>query len=256
MQKPVRTPLALSAIAFAAALLFSQGASAVDKLKMGMEAGHPPFNGKDASGQVVGFDVDIGNALCAKMKVECEIVTDDWDTLIPSLNNNQFDFLVSSLPISAERMQVVDFTNPYYSDKLQLVAAKDTNLSTDIPSLSGKIVGAQRGTAAGKWLQENLTDQSAVMLFDTQEDAYKQLASGGLDAVLTDKYVNYEWLKSDAGKNFETKGDAVGDGDKIGIAVRKGDPLRDKLNAALHELIVDGSYKKINDRYFPFNILQ
>nr|GFD59217.1 hypothetical protein [Tanacetum cinerariifolium] len=77
------------------------------------------------------------------MKVECEIVTDDWDTLIPSLNNNQFNFLVSSLPISAERLQVVDFTNPYYSDKLQLVAAKDTNLSTDIPSLSGKIVGAQ-----------------------------------------------------------------------------------------------------------------
>lgn len=251
MLKPTRTLLAL-----AAALLLSNGAHAVETLKMGMEAGHTPFNGKDASGQVVGFDVDIGNALCAKMKVECEIVTADWDTLIPELNAGQFNFLMSSLPISPERLQVVDFTNPYYSDKLELIAAKDNNISIDKAALAGKVIGAQRGTAAGKWLQENIGDQSAVMLFDTQEDAYKQLASGGLDAVLSNKYVNYEWLKSDAGKNYEAKGAAVGDGDQIGIALRKGDPLRDKLNAALHELIVDGTYKKINDRYFPFNILQ
>jgi lysine-arginine-ornithine-binding protein len=243
-------------LALTAALLLSASAGAAEKLKMGMEAGHPPFNDKDASGQVVGFDVDIGNALCAKMKVECEVVTADWDTLIPSLNSDQYNFIVSSLPISAARLQVVDFTNPYYSDKLELVAPKDTSMNSDKASLIGKIIGAQRGTAAGTWLEDNLDDQSAVMLFDTQEDAYQQLTSGGLDAVLTDKYVNYEWLKSDAGKNYEAKGNPVGDGDKIGIAVRKGDPLREKLNAALHEIIVDGTYKKINDRYFPFSILQ
>jgi len=236
-------------------LLLSASISAAEKLKMGMEAGHPPFNGKDASGQVVGFDVDIGNALCAKMKVECEIVTGDWDTLIPSLNNNEFDFLVSSLPISAAREQAVDFTLPYYSDKLELVAAKNAVLSPDKTSLKGKVIGAQRGTAAGTWLQENLGNDAAVMLFDTQEDAYQELTTGGLDAVLTEKYVSYEWLKSDAGKNYETKGDSVGDGDKVGIAVRKGDALRDKLNAALKDIIADGTYKKINDRYFPFNIL-
>ncbi|WP_213875678.1 transporter substrate-binding domain-containing protein [Pseudomonas sp. dw_358] len=251
MYKPTLTSLALIA-----ALLLSNGASAVETLKMGMEADHLPFNGKDASGQVVGFDVDIGNALCAKMKVQCEIVTADWDTLIPELNAGQFNFLMSSLPISPERLQVVDFTDPYYSVKLELVAAKSSAISIDKAALAGKVIGAQRGTAAGKWLQDNVSDQTAVMLFDTQEDAYQQMVNGSLDAVLSNKYVNYEWLKSVAGKDYEAKGDAVGDGNKIGIALRKGDPLRDKLNTALHELIVDGTYKKINDRYFPFNILQ
>jgi lysine-arginine-ornithine-binding protein len=249
-------PKATHSLILAASLLLSTGAGAVETLKMGMEAGHPPFNGKDASGQVVGFDVDIGNALCAKMKVECEVVTADWDTLIPSLNNHQYDFIMSSLPISAARLEVVDFTNPYYSNKLELVAAKNLPISNDPATLAGKVIGAQRGTAAGLWLQENIGEQATVMLFDTQEDAFQQLASGGLDVALTDKYVNFEWLKSDAGKNYESKGEPVGEGDKIGIAVRKGDPLREKLNAALHEMIVDGNYKKINDRYFPFNILQ
>ena len=75
-----------------------------------------------------------------------------------------------------------------------------------------------------------------------------------LDAILADKYVNYDWLKSDAGKNYEFKGEPVLESDEIGIAVRKGDPLRDKLNAALKEIIADGTYKKINDKYFPFSI--
>lgn len=93
-----------------------------------------------------------------------------------------------------------------------------------------------------------------MSLYDTQENAYLDLTSGRVDALLADKYVNYDWLKSDAGKNYEFKGEPVVDSDKIGIAVRKGDPLREKLNAALKEIIADGTYKKINDKYFPFSI--
>ena len=84
---------------------------------------------------------------------------------------------------------------------------------------------------------------------------FRSLTSGRVDALLADKFVNYEWLKSDAGKNFEFKGEPVFGNDKIGIAVRKGDPLREELNKALKEIIADGTYKKINDKYFPFSIL-
>ena len=73
-------------------------------------------------------------------------------------------------------------------------------------------------------------------------------------AILADKYVNYDWLKTDAGRAYEFKGDPVVEGDKIAIAVRKGDQLRDRLNAALKEIVADGTYKKINDKYFPFSI--
>ena len=243
-------------LAAAATLVFSANAMAAEKLKMGIEAAYPPFNNKDASGQVVGFDVDIGNALCAKMKTECEIVTSDWDGIIPALNAKKFDFLISSMSITDERKQAVDFTDPYYSNKLQFIAAKkDAEFKTDKAGLKGKIIGAQRATLAGTWLEDNLGDDITIKLYDTQENAYLDLTSGRLDAILADKYVNYEWLKSDAGKAYEFKGDPVEESDKIGIAVRKGDAVREKLNAALKEIIADGTYKKINDKYFPFSIL-
>ena len=240
-------------LAAAVTLAFSAGAMA-ETLKMGIEAAYPPFNNKDASGNVVGFDKEIGDALCAKMKVECTVVTSDWDGIIPALNAKKFDFLISSMSITDERKQAVDFTDPYYSNKLQFIAKKDVDFKTDKASVKGKIIGAQRATLAGTFLEDNYGDDITIKLYDTQENAYLDLTSGRLDGILADKYVNYEWLKSDAGRSYEFKGDPVEESDKIGIAVRKKDPIREKLNAALKEIVADGTYKKINDKYFPFSI--
>jgi lysine-arginine-ornithine-binding protein len=241
-------------LAAAATLAFGTSAVAADKLKLGTEGAYPPFNLIDASGQVGGFDVEIGQALCAKMKVECEVVTSDWDGIIPALNAKKFDFLIASMSITEERKVAVDFTEPYYTNKLQFVAPKGTDFKTDKASLQGKVIGAQRATIAGTWLEDNLNGVVDLKLYDTQENAYLDLSSGRLDGILADSFVQWEWLKSDAGKNFEFKGDPVFDNDKIGIAVRKGDELREKLNAALAEIVADGTYKKINDKYFPFSI--
>ena len=241
-------------LAAAATLVFSANAMAAEKLRMGIEAAYPPFNSKDASGQVVGFDKDIGDALCAKMKVECEVVTSDWDGIIPSLLAKKYDFIVSSLSITDERKAAVDFTDRYYSNKLQFIAPKNVDFKTDKAYLKGKTIGTQRATLSGTWLEDNYGKDITLKLYDTQENAYLDLTSGRVDALLADKYVNYDWLKSDAGKDYEFKGEPVMDSDKIGIAVRKGDPLKDKLNAALKEIIADGTYKKINDKYFPFSI--
>lgn len=283
--------LLAAATSLAVMLALPMNAFAEETLKMGIEGTHPPFNNQDSSGQVVGFDVEIGNALCAKMKVTCEIVTSDADNIIPALNERKFDFIISSMSITEERQQAVDFTNPYYSNKLQLLAPKSTDLGADNAaireSLRGKTVGAQRGTLAATWLLDNWGSEMTIKLYDSQESAFQDLASdeqpakpteavlqespGGESAqpgeapavqppqrpvaLLGDKYTSYEWLKSEAGLNFEFKGDPVFDNDKIGIAVRKDDPLREKLNTALKEIITDGTYKKINDKYFPFSIL-
>ncbi|MHC2146785.1 ABC transporter substrate-binding protein [Pseudomonas sp. 210_17 TE3656] len=244
-------------LAAAATLVFSANAMAAEKLKMGIEAAYPPFNNKDASGQVVGFDKDIGDALCAKMKVECEVVTSDWDGIIPALNAKKFDFIVSSLSITDERKQAVDFTNPYYSNKQQFIAPKNVDFKTDDASLAGKTLGTQRATQAAIWLDDHggMDGKFKVSLYDTQENAYLDLTSGRVDALLADKYANYDWLKSEAGKNYEFKGEPVNESDKVGIAVRKGDnDLRNKLNAALKEIVADGTYEKINNKYFPFSI--
>ena len=241
-------------LAAAVSMAFSATAMA-ETLKMGIEAAYPPFNNKDASGNVVGFDKDIGDALCAKMKVEkCEVYVSDWDGIIPALNAKKYDFIVSSLSITDERKQAVDFTDPYYSNKQQFIAPKKVDFKTDLASLKGKALGTQRSTQAATWLDDNLGTDATISLYDTQENAYLDLTSGRLDGILADKYVNYEWLKSDAGRAYEFKGDPVEESDKIGIAVRKNDPIREKLNAALKEIVADGTYKKINDKYFPFSI--
>ncbi|MFY1666131.1 ABC transporter substrate-binding protein [Pseudomonas sp. Pseu.R1] len=243
----------------AALLVVTSSAVAAETLKMGIEGAYPPFNNKDASGQVVGFDVEIGNALCAKMKATCEVVTSDWDGIIPALNAQKFDFIISSMSITEERKQAVDFTNPYYSNKLQFIAPKSSNLGANNDAikeaLKGKTIGAQRATLSGTWLEDNWGDDVTVKLYDSQENAFLDLSSGRVDALLGDKYASYEWLKSDAGKNFEFKGEPMFGEDKIGMAVRKDDPLRERLNTALKEIIEDGTYKKINDKYFPFSIL-
>ncbi|MBF0675120.1 ABC transporter substrate-binding protein [Pseudomonas sp.] len=239
----------------AAALVFASSSFAAEKLTIGTEGAYPPFNLIDASGQVVGFDVEIGQALCAEMKVECNVVTSDWDGIIPALNSGKFDMLIASMSITEERQQAVDFTNPYYTNKLQFVAPKSANFKTDKDSLKGKVIGAQRATIAGSWLDDNLGNSIEIKLYDTQENAYLDLSSGRIDGILADTFVQWEWLKSDAGKNFEFKGEPVFDNDKIGIAVRKGDDeLRERLNKALAAIVANGTYKKINDKYFPFSI--
>ena len=239
----------------AASLSFASASFAVEKLKIGTEGAYPPFNLIDSSGEVVGFDLDIAQALCDKMAVECTVVTSDWDGIIPALNAKKFDFLAASMSITEERLQAVDFTDPYYTNGLQFIAPKNSDFKVDEKSLKGKVIGTQRATIAGNWLEDNLGKAVDIKYYDTNENAYLDLESGRLDGVLADKFVNWEWLKSDAGANFEFKGEPVFDNDKIGMALRKGDDeLRERLNAALKEIVEDGTYQTINDKYFPFNV--
>ena len=83
-----------------ATALFMSAPAFAETLRIGTEGAYPPFNLVDSSGEVVGFDLDIANALCAKMEVDCEVVTSDWDGIIPALNNNKFDFLVASMSVT------------------------------------------------------------------------------------------------------------------------------------------------------------
>lgn len=231
--------------------LLSAHTLATEQLIVGTEGAYPPFSMVDASGQVVGFDIDIANALCAQMKAECNFVVSDWDGLIPALNAKKFDFLIAFMTITEERKQAVSFTDPYFTNELQFVASKNADFKTDKASLKGKVIGVLRASVSADWLEENLGDSVSIKLYDTQENAYLDLSSGRVDAVLTDKPVNEEWLGSEMGKEFEFKDKPVFDDDKIGIATRKNDPLVDSLNQALKTIYADGTYQKIYQKYFP-----
>lgn len=244
----------LAMAAIAAVAIAVQPASAADKIRIGTEGAYPPFNFVDNKGELQGFDVDIAKALCERMKAECTFVKQDWDGIIPALNEKKFDAIVASMSITDERKQSVDFTNRYWTNKLQFIGKKGAALDTSDAGLKGKAVGAQRATISGDWLEKNRAG-AEVKLYDTQENAYLDLTAGRVDAILADALVNYDWINSDAGKDFEFKGAPVFDGDLIGIAVRKGEnDLREKLNKAIDEIVADGTYAKINAKYFPFSI--
>ena len=236
----------------AAALLVSGQVMAGERIRIGTEGAYPPFNQIDANGKLFGFDIDIANALCDKMDADCEFVTQDWDGIIPGLLAKKYDTIIASMSITEERKKAVAFTDRYYSNFLRFVAKKGSGLTP--ANLKGKAVGAQRATISATYLEDNMKDVSAK-LYDTQENAYLDLAAGRTDAVLADALVNYTWLQSDAGKAFEFLGKAVNIDDQIGIALRKGDSaLKAKLNKALSEILADGTYEKINAKYFPFSI--
>jgi len=242
------------ALAFAAVLgLGVSMAHAGDTLRIGTEGAYPPFNGMNKDGKAFGFDVDIANALCAEMKVKCEIVAPlDWDSILIGLKKRKYDAVVASMSITEERKKAVDFTAPYYSNNLTMVAKKGSGI--DPTKLEGKSVGAQRATIAANYVTDKMEGVDPK-LYDTQENAYLDLASGRIDLLVSDKLPAYDWLRSDEGKDFEFVGEAIDVNDKIGIAIRKkDDELREKFNAAIKAIVANGTYEKINAKYFPFSI--
>ena len=240
-------------IAAAAVLVLTGSASGADKVRIGTEGAYPPFNQVDAKGNLIGFDVDIAKALCAEMKAECTFVKQDWDGIIPGLLARKYDAIVASMSITDERKKAVDFTGRYYSNSLSFIRKKGSML--DQKALKGKTLGAQRATISGQYIEKTYGDSVKMKLYDTQENAVLDLASGRLDVMVVDFGVGYNWLNSDAGKGFEFFGEGAAIDDHIGIAVRKGEEvLRDKLSAAIKAIRADGTYQKINAKYFPFDI--
>src|SRR6187402_1911569 len=154
MQRSFRMTLAVSA----AALALSLGAArAQEVLKIGTEGAYPPFNNLTADGKLVGFDIDIANALCDEMKVKCEFVTQDWDGIIPALQAGKFDAIIASMSITDERKQKVDFTHKYYNTPPAIAVPKDSPIKEATEAgLEGKTLGAQSSTTHSNYAEAHM----------------------------------------------------------------------------------------------------
>ena len=250
-----RVSLALAATALA---LTMGAAQAQETLRIGTEGAYPPFNNMTADGQLVGFDIDIANALCEEMKVECEFVTQDWDGIIPALQANRFDAIIASMSITEERMKQVDFTNKYYNTPPAIAAPKDTDITgVTAEALAGKSIGVQGSTTHSNYSEATYTD-SDVRLYPTADEYKLDLINGRIDAVNDDITVLQEWLATEDGACCAIVGEItpVEDihGPGAGIAIRKGeDELKERFNAAIDAIRANGKYKEINDKYFTFD---
>lgn len=226
---------------------------ATSKIRIATESSFKPFSYLDNQGNLVGFEIDLANALCREMKAECEITSQDWDGLIPSLNAGRFDAVMAGMSATEERRQSIDFSEPYFNNKLVLVAKKDNNVT--IKDVAGKNVAVQQATVSAKYLADNQPN-AVIKTYDKQDNAYLDLSAGRVEFMLSDIVPMLDWLKTEQGGKFEVKGEPIDINDIIAVAIKKGDTATlDKFNTALLTLKQNGEYDKIVSKYFDLNAL-
>src|SRR6516225_8685383 len=248
---------------------------------IGMEGAYEPWNLTDSSGKIVGFEVDLANDVCKRAGVECKVIAQDWDGMIPGLKAGKFDVIMDGMAITDERKKEIDFSKPYAASPGSFLAPKDSplakttgagtliNLDKDKAggesairsvqaALKGKTLGVQVSTTHANFAGQYLKDIATVKEYKTTDDRDLDLKSGRLDAVLDDyTTVIAAASKPDASGlavvGPEFIGGVFGPGEGMGL--RKSDAdLTAKFDKALKEAVADGSVKKYSEQWFKVDM--
>lgn len=225
------------------------------ELRFGVDPSYAPFESKAADGSLVGFDIDLGNAICAELKVKCKWVESDFDGMVPGLKANKFDGVISSMTVTPAREKVIDFSSELFSGPTSLVYKKGSGLSADTASLKGKTVGYEQGTIQEAYAKAVL-DKAGVktQAYANQDQVYADLISGRLDASVQDMLqAELGFLKSPQGAGYEISA-AIDDPllpSKTAVGINKGNQaLQTLLNKGIKALHDDGTYAKIQQKHF------
>ena len=255
----------LSLLAFLAA--GAGGASAAEgELAIGTEGAYPPWSMADASGNVTGFDADVGNLLCTKLNVTCHFVVQAFDGLIPALKAKRFDIIISGMSITAERKKEINFSVGYAELANMFVAptgsdlAGITDVDTLLKALDGKKVGVQAGTTHAHFLEKR-APTADLKTYDTLDQMQIDLATGRIETAFADLSALQDFLAKPDGKGFQlvdvkiqsTFDPSLGEGIGVGIA-QDNTELKAKVDKALCELVADGSIGKASEKWFKADI--
>ena len=249
----------LAAAGIAATAQLNPASAQGDVVRIATEADYAPFEYKDASGKLKGFEIELGDAMCAAEHLKCEWVNMDFDSMIAALDAHKVDAVLSQMSITPERETKVAFTNPITLAPARFVAPVGSKITDDPATLKGKTIGVQSGTTHEAYVRQKLAGIADIKVYQGQDEAFQDLKAGRIDATLADSTIEYDWLQKDGKGEFQYVGKPLNDpaifGTGTGMAVRKGDTkLLSELNAALADVKKDGTFRKINAEYFPFNI--
>ncbi len=268
--------------AIAAALLMSTAVQAKDwkTVVIGMEGAYEPYNLTDPSGKIVGFEPDLVMDLCGRMKVECKIIAQDWDGMIPGLNAGKFDVIMDGMSITDERKKTIDFSKPYSATPGAFVAAKASPLAklanggkvfnfTKDPkgagaalkemqdALKGKTIGVQVSTTHATFLDKNFKNVATIKEYKTVDERDLDLKAGRIDAALDDQPAQSSMLEKPDAKDYALVGPQFTGGEfgvGVGMGIRKADSdLTAKFNTALAAAFADGSVKKYSLKWFKLD---
>ena len=250
------------------------------RVKIATEGGYPPWNFRDVSGKLAGFEIELAKEICMRMKVACEIVPHEWRGIIKGLNSGKYDAIMAAMSITEDRKKLVTFSHPYASTPNVFVVRKDNpaaNFRTDLKQLNlndvspaeravldaivkqfrGKTIGVQIATTHAKFADEYLGDQADIRIYDFQHTIDLDLYQGRLDAVIGDFAYWGPLINSEQGKDYKIVGPYMTGGpfgEGIGAAFRKKDQdLSDMFSRVIEEMIRDGSLKKLAIKWFHYD---
>jgi cystine transport system substrate-binding protein len=262
-QAPAMYPLfrTIAAAALTAiALALPAAAGPLDDIKargtirIGLEGTYPPFNYVDEKGVLVGFEVDIANAIAGKLGVKAEFQPGKWDGLLAALDVKRIDAVINQVTVTSEREQKYAFSQPYTVSGIQILTRSDTKDIAKPADLAGKKVGAGLGTAYEKWLRANVPTAD-VRTYDDDATRSQDLLVGRIDAALNDRLIVPALVKQYAGKlvaagePFSTQ--------KQAVALRKDAPdLTKAVDDALSALRAEGTLKQISEKWFQADVTQ
>jgi arginine/ornithine transport system substrate-binding protein len=254
-EAPPAAPVAAPAAAPA------EAPSQFPEIRVAIDPTYKPFTYKTDSGEPAGFDVDVAKALCDELKSKCVFVEQAWDGMIPGLQAKKYDAIISSMSITEERKQAVDFTGKYYNTPSCVVVKAALNLNADAANFKGKKIGVLKASTQEKYAMGELQPVGAtIVAYDAQDQVYLDIKSGRLDGTVADVVeVNGGFLSTPDGKDYACAGaripvefDAKYFGAGAGIAVRKEDTaLRDALDAGIKAIRDSGKWKELAEKHVP-----
>jgi histidine transport system substrate-binding protein len=231
------------------------------EIRLAVDPTYPSLEFKTPDGKLTGFGVDIANALCEQMHAKCVWVETSFDGMIPGLLARKFDVISSSMTITPKRMQQIAFSNKISNAPARLVVRRGSALLPDAASLKGKRVGVEQGTsqedyARAKWQPAGVE----IVAYQNQDQVFADLTSGRLDAAFQASIeADDGFLKKPEGRDYQFAGAPIDDptyfGQGDGLGLRKEDvALREAFNQALAAILANGTYARINRKYFDFDI--
>jgi polar amino acid transport system substrate-binding protein len=249
--EPPPAPAAAPAPAPAAAPAPAPAPAPAKVYTVGTDAAYAPFESQNEKGEIVGLTVDVLTAVAKKAGIEVKFVNTPWEGIFNALAQGDRDLLASSITITDERKQTMDFTSPYF-DAAQLIAVKKDSKIAKFDDLKKLKVGVQTGTTGDEVVTKLLGKNSTnIKRFESTPLALKELEAGGVDAVVADNGVVINYVANNSAGKFKTVSDPAFVPEQYGFAVKKGNAeLLAKLNKGLADIKADGSYDEIYKKYF------
>ena len=228
-----------------------------EPITIATDATFPPFESVDGTGKLVGYDVELAQAVCDAAKLDCKIINAAWDGMIPGLISNKYDALISQLTVTQARRKILAFSDVYDHPVFRFVAHKGANLTISPEGLKGKVIAVQTGTPMDAYVTKNYT-QSTIKRYDSGSAPYLELSSGRADVHMSyQAQITHSFLKGDSGKDFELVGplftgkDAPEFGECVAIAInQKNATLLKQINEGLGEVRDSGKLDALNRKYF------